>query len=221
MSPSLHRRGRGSLMARALVSALLAIGAGATFASGKPGNLPLSPAPFAAPVSMLAWVGTGTAYISVDGRWQRAEAHDYEFSVIQRRYAQHWESVKVQQRRHPEYDGSAGAREQTHYFRVDYPASVSGPTIESRLNSSLGDGAGKIDTALREGTLEFAGRGVSMFAPFNHYRIAQQYRYEEGALFEQVELFKRGSGSDVPFMRFEERAILLAPQRMEGAPGPR
>ncbi|MBB6563015.1 hypothetical protein HNP48_005732 [Acidovorax soli] len=204
---------------RRIAAAALAGCATLATASGKPGSLPLSDTPFPAAQATIAWVGTGLAHVFANGQWQRAPAHDYDFSVTQRRYAQHWESVKVQHRRHGAYDGSAGARDQVHYFRVDYPASTGTGSISARLSSSMGDGTGQIDGALREGALEMAARGVSMFAPFNHYRITQQYRYEEGLLTEQVELFKRsGNSSDTPFMKFEERATLLAPQRMAGAP---
>jgi hypothetical protein len=215
---------RRAVAVAATAAALLCGAAGLALASsGKPGSLPLSEAPFPTPKATLVWVGTGTAHVFAGGQWQRAPAQDYEFSVTQRRYAQHWESVKVQHRRHPAYDGSAGLRDQVHYFRVDYPAATGAASVSARLASSLGDGQGQIDGAFRDGTLEFAARGVSMFAPFNHYRISQQYRYEDGTLTEQVELFKRGNSSggaaDAPFMKFEERATLMAPQRMNGAPG--
>lgn len=217
LSPPLRPVGR--LAAAAALAGCTALAA----ASDKPGNLPLSDTPFPPARATVAWVGAGTAHVFSNGQWQRAPAHDYDFSVTQRRHAQHWESVKVQHRRHSAYDGSAGPRDQVHYFRVDYPASTGTGTgsISARLASSMGDGTGQIDGALRDGTLELAARGVSMFAPFNHYRITQQYRYEEGLLTEQVELFKRTGGRDAPFMKFEERAVLLAPQRMAGAPDTR
>lgn len=60
------------------------------------------------------WAGARTG----DGAGQRAPNHDYEFSVTQRRYGDRWESIKVQHRRLPEYDGSAGARDQVHYFKI-------------------------------------------------------------------------------------------------------
>ena len=218
---SIHKR-RTTVLTAIGIALLGATAAGLALASSaKPGSLPMSETPFPAPKAALVWVGNGTAHVFSAGQWQRVPAQDYEFSVTQRRYAQHWESVKVQHRRHPEYDGSAGQRDQVHYFRVDYPAAPGTASISARLASSLGDGQGQIDGAFRDGTLEFAARGVSMFAPFNHYRISQQYRYEDGTLTEQVELFKRSNGgaADAPFMKFEERATLMAPQRMNGAPG--
>ncbi|MBA4263941.1 MAG: hypothetical protein C0453_02570 [Comamonadaceae bacterium] len=160
------------------------------------------------------WAGARTG----DGAGQRAPNHDYEFSVTQRRYGDRWESIKVQHRRHPEYDGSAGARDQVHYFKIELPASGASPEVAFGLRSSFGEGSGRIDPEFRAGAMEFDARGISRFAPFNRYRIAQQYRYEEGELLEVVKLFKRKGTTDTPFMRSEERAGLLAPHRFDAAP---
>ena len=106
----------------ATLFSLMTAGASAAPAAS---NLPLVELPPAAtagaPLATLVWVGIGRASVWVDGAWRAAPAHDYEFSVTQRRHADRWESIKVQHRRHPDYDGSAGARDQAHYFRVDYP----------------------------------------------------------------------------------------------------
>ncbi len=205
---------------RALVAAGLMTVAGVfgnTDAAAADSNLPSSEAPFAAPRVMLVWVGTGLASVHADGAWRRVPGQDYEFSVTQRRYAGHWESVKVQHRRHPAYDGSAGPRDQVHYFRIDLGNSE-GDDSAFALQSDLGLGQGRIDRALRVGRMEFDARDVSMFAPFNRFRISQHYRYEEGLLLETVELFKKKGDLEVPFMRIEERAVLMAPQRFAAAP---
>jgi hypothetical protein len=175
-------------------------------------SLPASDVPFPVPRQLLVWVGTGSASVLVDGAWQRVPSQDYEFTVTQRRYADRWESVKVQHRRHPAYDASAGPRDQVHYFRVDLPPpSSSAASLDFALRSSLGNGTGRIDAEFRTGQMEFDAAGVSMFAPFNRYRIDQQYRYEQGELLETVELFKARGGAETPFMRIEERALLMAP----------
>ncbi|MDZ7592310.1 MAG: hypothetical protein U5L05_16855 [Rubrivivax sp.] len=153
--------------------------------------------------------------------WRRAPSQDYEFSVTQRWYGERWESVKVQHRRHPEYDGSAGARDQIHCFKLELPAANSTPGLNFNLRSSFGDGSGKIDREFRAGTMEFEARDISMFAPFNRHRISQQYRYEQGELLEVVELFKKKGAVEAPFMRFEERAGLFAPHRFDTAPDTR
>lgn len=183
--------------------------------------IPASATPFPPSQNLLVWIGTGSASVFVDGAWRRAPSQDYEFSVAQRRYGDRWESIKVQHRRHPDYDGSAGARDQVHYFRIEMPASGPSSEVKFALKSSFGDGNGQIDSEFRTGAMEFAARDVSMFAPFNRYRITQQYRYEQGELLEVVELFKIKGSTETPFMRFEERAGLFAPRRFDTAPDKR
>lgn len=203
-----------ALLASMLAGSVIAIANAAPSAS----VIPASAAPFPPAQNLLVWIGTGSASVFVDGAWRRAPNQDYEFSVTQRRYGERWESIKVQHRRHPDYDGSAGARDQLHYFRIDMPASGAASEVKFSLRSSFGDGNGQIDPEFRAGTMEFAARDVSMFAPFNRYRITQQYRYEQGELLEVVELFKTKGTVETPFMRFEERAGLFAPRRFDTAP---
>lgn len=218
MSPSLAFVTFPALTAFIVSVASTAGMTGAARAAPAPSNLPASEAPFAVPRVLLAWVGTGSASVHSNGAWRRVPEHDYEFSVIQRRHAGHWESVKAQHRRHPGYDGSAGPREQVHYFRVDLTAQAAADELGFGLRSSFGDGQGRIDREFRNGRMEFEAKGVSLFAPYNRYRITQQYRYEQGQLVEVVELFKKKGELETPFMRFEERATLLAPQRFAAAP---
>ena len=204
------------LLATALAAALAtSAAAGAAPAASA---VPPSATPFPPSRNLLVWVGTGSASVHVDGAWRRAPGHDYEFSVTQRRYGDRWESIKVQHRRHPDYDGSAGARDQVHYFKLELPAAGTGSSLNFGLRSSFGDGSGRIDPEFRAGSMEFDARDISMFAPFNRYRISQQYRYELGELSEVVELFKKKGTAETPFMRFEERASLLAPRRFDTAP---
>jgi hypothetical protein len=197
-----------------LAALLAACGTGATL----PSALPVTEQVPGPARTTLVWLGTGTAFAWADGRWQRMPPHDYEFSVVQRRHVERWESVKVQHRRHPAYDGSAGARDQVNAFRVvfDVPATSSSPGSATVL-SSFGDGTSRFDREFRQASLDFEARGVSSFAPFNRYRITQEYRYEAGELIETVELYKR-SGSDQPFMKFEERATMFAAHRFAAPP---
>ncbi len=145
--------------------------------------------------------------------------------MTQRRYADRWESVKVQHRRHPDYDGSAGARDQVNFFKTELPVSLSLPTgaaqLKFKLLTSFGDGPGRINKQFSAATMEFEARDISSFAPFNRFRITQQYCYEQGELMEVVELFKKKGDAESKFMRFEERADLFAPRRFEAAPGQR
>lgn len=217
------RRGATStarLAALVLAAAPLAATSSANAAPAA-SNIPASDAPFAASQTTLVWVGTGKAAVLVNGTWQRAAGHDYEFAVTQRRYGSHWESIKTQHRRHPGYDGSAGPRDQAHYFRVDFPPSGTAADAGFRLSSSLGSGDAQLDREFRIGKMEFDARDVSVFAPYNRYRITQRYEYELGELLETVELFKKSGAAEVPFMKIEERAELFAPRRFDAAPNKR
>jgi hypothetical protein len=81
-----------------------------------------SPLPLTArseiPIKTSVYVGKGEAYRFMHGTWERQSSHDYDFSVVQRFHEDGWESVKEIYRRHPDYDGRAGDRDQTLYFRV-------------------------------------------------------------------------------------------------------
>jgi hypothetical protein len=170
------------------------------------------------PELTLVWVGRGEAYAWRGGEWLRNVSQDYEFSVVQRRFKDRWESVKTQSRRHPAYDGSAGDRDQVHHFRVSLEPATGAGEVRFALKSTFGDGSGFTDTAFRKGLMDFEARGVSMFAPFNRYRINQQYLYEAGELRETVELFKRSKDGETPFARIEENAKMMASTRFDSPP---
>lgn len=161
----------------------------------------------------LVWVGYGEAERLEDGAWKRIPAFDYEFTVEQRRYADRWESVKHMRRRHPAYDGSAGPREQTLYFRVDLDAVDGAGKVPLHLVSTLGPGEGQADRELRSSSLVFHA-DVSSFAPFDTYRIAQTYAYERGALEETVSLDK----GTTPWVRNKEKAKLFGERTFAEAP---
>jgi hypothetical protein len=59
---------------------------------------------------------------------------------------------------------------------------------------------------------------VSSQAPFDTYRIEQNYRYEDGLIEETVELVKLGDGPEKPWVRNTERATLYTPGRFDTAP---
>lgn len=160
----------------------------------------------------LVWVGRGECERFEDGAWVRRPEFDYEFSVEQRRNRGHWESVKSLRRLHPSYDDSAGPRTQTYYFEVGYEAAV-GDRVSGALHSSLGDGRVTTDVQFRNATIDIRA-DVSSFAPFDRYRITQQYLYEGGKLDEVVELSK----GDAPWVRNHERATLFAPNTFEAPP---
>jgi hypothetical protein len=163
------------------------------------------------PLLTLVWVGTGESYAVRHGRRERTPSSDYTFTVTQRRFATHWESVKELHRRNPDYDGSAGPRDQSYLFRLTMnpPAQDS---VRFRVQSTLGNGIGASDTLFRGATLEFGARGMSKFAPYNTYRITQHYGYESGELRETVALLMRKTGKpDAVFAEINEAARLYVP----------
>ncbi|MBS2011365.1 MAG: hypothetical protein JST00_00525 [Deltaproteobacteria bacterium] len=161
----------------------------------------------------LVWVGYGEARRLEGGTWKRHPELDYEFTVEQRRYADHWESVKHMRRRHPAYDGSAGPRELTYFFRLDLGATDGGGKVPLRITSTLGPGEGQADREFRTAGLVFHA-DVSSFAPFDTYRIEQTYAYERGVLEETVSLDK----GTTPWVKNDERATLFAARSFAEAP---
>ncbi|MCA9709323.1 MAG: hypothetical protein KDK70_26000 [Myxococcales bacterium] len=200
------RIARGALASLALSLSMAAC-------AGRTPEGPLRTTPFPEPELTLVWHGTGAAYRHEGEGWARAPSQDYEFTVVQRRYADRWESTKTMHRRHPDYDGSAGPREQALHFTLDY-AGERGATTPFDVTSSLGAGHGSIDREFRQATMELAAE-VSPRAPFDHYRIDQVYAYEAGQLSETVQLLDEGR----PWVKIEESARLFAEHRFEAAPG--
>jgi major membrane immunogen (membrane-anchored lipoprotein) len=164
----------------------------------------------------IVWVGSGKSYVFVDGEYVRSESNDYSFEVVQRRYGNNWKSIKNMHRIHPDYDGKAGPREQTMFFGVEF--SKQADKIVSRISSSLGSGSGISDNEFREQVIQFYVDGTGSFAPYNTMRITQHYKYEQGALFETVELFKLKDDKEMPFVKIEERAMIFRAQKLENAP---
>lgn len=202
-----------SLCAAALAGLLLLASACAGSKANRKGVLPRRVGPAPAPELTLVWVGYGEAERFDDGKWQRTPAFDYEFTVEQRRYADRWESVKHLRRRHPDYDGSAGPRELTYYFQLELGATGKDDQIPLQLTSTLGPGEGTTDREFRAARLTFHP-DVSMFAPFDTYRIAQRYDYQGGLLEETVSL----DDGDKPWVRNHEKAALYATHRFAEAP---
>ncbi|WP_437543778.1 hypothetical protein WMF11_35275 [Sorangium sp. So ce295] len=183
-----------------------------------PSSLPPMTTAVAEPEVTLVWVGRGESERFAEGQWVRTPESDYDFSVVQRRYRGRWDSIKQMHRRHPGYDGSAGPRDQVLHFALEVGA-MRGSDVPVIIRSTLGDGEGRADPEFRRSQLEMRARDVSSFAPFNAYRITQQYQYGEGKLVETVELIERdGEGRESPFVRIRERAALFAPTSFEQPP---
>ncbi|WP_437965399.1 hypothetical protein WMF04_38055 [Sorangium sp. So ce260] len=204
-------------LARALV---VSFSTAAASGCGGPPPSPLPPTTAAAaePEVTLVWVGRGESERFAEGQWVRTPESDYDFSVVQRRYKGRWDSIKEMHRRHPGYDGAAGPRDQVLHFALEVGAKQ-GSDVPVIIRSTLGDGDGRTDPEFRNSQLQMRARDVSSFAPFNAYRITQQYQYGEGKLVETVELIERdGEGRESPFVRIRERAALFAPTSFEQPP---
>lgn len=193
-----------------LLALLTAIGCG-----GGGRALPLRASPFPEPELTLIWHGTGQASRLEEGQWRRAPEHDYELTVVQRRYAERWESTKEMHRRHPDYDGSAGPRDQTLHFTLELGRAER--EVPLSIHSTLGDGRGRSDLAFQSASLRIDAL-VSSMAPFDTYIIEQRYAYDAGRLEETVRLVRAGEAGDTEWVRIEEQAVLYAATRFDQPP---
>jgi hypothetical protein len=178
--------------------------------------VPLNPKVEIEDTYTIIWNGVSQAYRFQDNNWVRDSRYDYVFDVIQKRYNGTWKSTKSLHRLHPDYDGKAGNRSQAMYFEVNYQ--LQNDALVSKLTSSLGQGNGSSDREFREQVLDFEVSDISSFAPYNHIRITQHYKYEEGVLEETVELFKKKDGKEIPFMKNEEKAYFYVKGKLPAAP---
>ncbi|MFN8355640.1 MAG: hypothetical protein U0Y10_14380 [Spirosomataceae bacterium] len=165
----------------------------------------------------IIWNGVSKAYRYENGQWLRDESYDYQFDVVQKRYENHWKSVKSLHRIHPNYDGKAGERDQTMYFDVAYK-NLMGGNVQAAINSSLGNGMGTTDLEFRQSKLTVYVPNASKFMPYNKFNITQHYDYEKGVLTETVELIKEKDGKETPFMKNEETALIFIKSKLDKAP---
>jgi len=165
----------------------------------------------------IIWNGSGKVYRYQNRQWVRDESYDYQFNVVQKRYANHWKSVKSLHRIHPDYDGKAGDRDQTMYFEVLYNTMEAGK-VQSAIVSSLGNGTGTSDAEFCRSELTMYVPDAGKFMPYNKFRIVQNYDYEAGVLTETVELIKEKNGKEIPFMKNEETAQIFIKNKLDKAP---
>ncbi len=185
--------------------------------TSKQAIIPLSRSVVSDDTYTIIWNGVSKAFRYDNGQWLRAESYDYQFNVVQKRYDNHWKSVKSLNRIHPNYDGKAGDRNQTMYFEVAYKNLTDGK-VQATINSSLGNGTGTTDTEFRKSVLTMYVPNASMFMPYNKLRITQHYDYEKGVLTETVELIKEKEGKETPFMKNEEAALIFIKSQLDKAP---
>jgi hypothetical protein len=185
--------------------------------SAEQGTIPFSRSVTPDDAYTIIWHGVSKAYRYNDGKWLRDESYDYEFDVVQKRYTNKWKSIKSLHRLHPDYDGKAGDRNQTMYFEMVYNGLVD-QKVSAAITSTLGNGTGTTDVEFRKSELIMYVPNASRFAPFNKFRIKQNYNYEEGVLTETVELVKEKDGMETPFMKNEETAFIFLKGELDNAP---
>lgn len=171
--------------------------------------LPVADGPPPPPLTSKVFVGYARAFRFADAKWDRVPGYDYEFLVLERRYANHWETIKEIHRRNPRYDGRAGPRDQTLYFLVRTSPSPDGG-LDLAVEGTLGVGKGS-EQAGGGLLIELTYGEKGWFVPFNTIRIRQTQKATNGRLQEVVELFSRRGGREIPFMRMEEEGILYRP----------
>ncbi len=171
--------------------------------------LPLTSTPPPAPLSSSVIAGHARAYRFVDGAWAASPENDYDFIVLEQRYADRREAIKEIHRRNPKYDGRAGPRDQTLYFSVRTSPAKGGHDLV--VESSEGNGTGHETGAGFEFELRYAHRGL--FVPFDTIRIVQQRSAGEGRVRETVELLSKKKGLEKPFMKMEEDGVVYRPSR--------
>lgn len=198
-------------------SLFLALSALPFVATGQKTVIPLSNTVELDDTYTIIWNGISKAYRYKDGNWNRDESYDYQFNVVQKRYENHWKSIKTLQRIHPDYDGKAGDRDQTMYFEVIYKT-MKEPKVQSEILASIGNGTGTSDTEFRVSELTMYVPNPSRFLPYNKFHISQNYNYEQGILTETVELILEKDGKETPFMKNEETALIFIQSKLDQAP---
>jgi hypothetical protein len=169
--------------------------------------LPLTDVPSPAAPSSTVFVGDARAFHFADGGWVPVPEYDYEFLMLERRYADRWEAIKESHRRHPRYDGRAGPRDDTLYFSVRTSPAADGG-LNLAIEGTLGTGKGHEEPGGGGLVLELATAQRGWFVPFDTIRIRQTREAASGRFKEVVELFSRREGREVPFMRMQEEGII-------------
>lgn len=171
--------------------------------------LPLTDVPPPPALSSSLFVGYAQAFRFAEASWVRVPTYDYEFLVLERRYADRWEVIKEIHHRHPRYDGRAGARDQTLYFLVQ-TSPAAGGGLDLAVAGTLGAGKGH-EGAEGKLEIEMASAERGWFVPFDTIRIRQTRGVTRGRMEEVVELFSRKDGREIPFMKMQEQGMVYRP----------
>jgi hypothetical protein len=189
-----------------LLLAALAVGACSSLRT----SLPLTDVPPPAALSSTVFAGHARAFRFVNGDWTADPGYDYDLLVIERQFADHWETVKEIHHRSPSYDGRAGPRAQTLYFVVRTSPAADGG-LDLMVEGTLGAGKGHEGAHGSGLVLELAAAKKGWLVPFDTIRIRQIRGTKRGRFEEIVELFSRREGREIPFMKFEEEGTIYQP----------
>jgi hypothetical protein len=172
--------------------------------------LPLIEGPPPAALASNIFVGYARAFQYAAGKWVPVPEYDYEFLLLENRFAGRWEAIKEIHYRHPRYDGRAGPRDQTIYFAVRTSPAADGG-LDLAVEGNLGTGKGHEDPGGGELVIELASARRGWFVPFNTIRIRQKRETAKGRVEEIVDLFLKKDGREIPFMRMQEEGIIYRP----------
>jgi hypothetical protein len=171
--------------------------------------LPLIDEPPAAALSSTVFVGYAQASLFAKGNWVPVPEYDYEFLLLERRFAGRWETIKEIHRRRPRYDGRGGPRDQTLYFAVrTSPAADGGLDLVAEGTLGFGKGHEEPGGGL---VIELASAERGWFIPFDTIRIRQTRGPNKGRVEEVVELLSRKGGREIPFMKMQEEGMVYRP----------
>jgi hypothetical protein len=191
-----------------LVSSVIAFSVAACTPLHTP--LPLTDGPPPPALSSVVFVGYARAFRFAEGSWVAVPGYDYEFLLLERRYADRWEVIKDIHRLNPHYDGRAGPRDETVYFSVRTSPAADGG-LDLAVKGTLGAGKGHEETGGGGLVIELASAQRGWFVPFDTIRIRQTRDAKSGRFKEVVDLFSRRDGREIPFMRMQEQGTIYRP----------
>ena len=168
--------------------------------------LPLTDTPPSAALSSSVFLGYAQAFRFLNGSWVPVPEYDYEFLLLEKQFANRWETIKEIHRLNPRYDGRAGPRDQTLYFVVQTSPAADGG-LDLVVKGTLGTGKGHEEPGGGL-VIELASAERGWFVPFDTIRIRQTRGPAKGRVEEVVELFSRKDGREVPFMKMHEEGTI-------------
>ena len=187
-------------------------------------SLPLTDKEPPVTLSSTAFAGYARAFRFADGSWMPVPEFNYEFIVLERRFAGRWEAVKEIHYRHPRYDGRAGPRDQTIYFAVrTSPAADRG--LDLAVEGTLGSKANEVvsrnflDEHEFRRLLEERISSEPKLGPLDYERAMREYyrrasyAYTVPNLDQQIHLAEVDDGVPAPLRGLRDLQIRQARER--------